>query len=130
MSPPPKLPEFIFGPLSTAEGRARQARRDRLGFDHPVGRLVLAPDAGEDVVIRARVGTDLAVVAMELRYTTNPSLPLTEGTADGAHPVPGVFAVVMTRTRLDWDTLAWGHLEEWSAPIPGQLAGTTLYYAI
>ncbi len=130
LSPSPELPEFIFGPLSTEEGRARQAHRDRLGLNHPVGRLVLAPEAGEEVVIRARVGTDLAVVAMELRYTTDPSLPLMEGAAGAAPPVPGVVSVAMGRTRLDWDTLAWGHLEEWSAPIPGHPAGTALYYAI
>ena len=36
----------------------------------------------------------------------------------------------MARTRLEWDPLAWGYLEEWSAPIPGQPAGTTVCYAI
>jgi hypothetical protein len=90
--PPPELPEFIFGPLSTEEGRVRQARRDRLGLDHPVRHLALAPEAGERMVIRARVGTDLAVVAMELRYATDPSLPLTD-------PVDGAMATELASLR-------------------------------
>jgi glycosidase len=117
LPPPSDLPEFIFGPLSTEEGRLRQARLDRSGLIHPVNRLVLAPEAGEAVAIQARVGPDLAVVAMELRYSTDP---------------PGSQEVVvpMGRTALEWDTLAWGCLEEWSASIPGQPAGTVVTYSI
>jgi glycosidase len=117
LPPPSDLPEFIFGPLSTEEGRLRQARLDRSGLIHPVNRLVLAPEAGEAVAIQARVGPDLAVAAMELRYSTDP---------------PGSQEVVvpMGRTALGWDTLAWGCLEEWSACIPGQPAGTVVTYTI
>jgi len=86
LPPSPELPEFIFGALSTEEGRLREARRARSGLEHPVRRLVLAPEAGE--------------------------------------------AVPMTRTRLEWDTLAWGYLEEWSATIPGQPAGTAVFHAL
>jgi len=125
LPPPPELPEFIFGDLSTEEGRLRQARRDRAGLEHPVRRLVLAPEAGEAVRIQARVGPDLAVASIELRYSTDPSLD-----PAAAALGPGVVAVPMVRTRLEWDTLAWGHLEEWSAPIPGQPAGTAVFYAI
>lgn len=62
------LPEFIFWPLSTQEGRVRQAQLEPTGLVHDVQRMVLAPEAGEPVLIRVRVGVDLAVVAMELRY--------------------------------------------------------------
>jgi len=79
---PPELPEFIFGALSTEEGRVRQARRDRVGLGHAVQRSVIAPEAGEAVVIRARVGVDLAVVAVELRYSTDPDM-------ERPHPRPG-----------------------------------------
>ena len=44
---PPELPEFIFGPLSTEEGRLQQARLDRSGLLHAVQRTVLAPEADE-----------------------------------------------------------------------------------
>jgi len=130
---PPELPESIFGALSTEEGRVRQARRDRVGLGHAVQRSVIAPEAGEAVVIRARVGVDLALVAVELRYSTDPDL---DPASDAASPLapsrphPGVVAVPMQRTRLEWDTLAWGYLEDWSAPIPGQEAGTVVFYAI
>ena len=126
LPPPPELPEFIFGALSTEEGRLGEARRERLGLDHPVRRLVLAPEAGEAVRLTARVGVDLALRAMEVRYSTHPDL-------DPALAPPGqegVRTVPMTRTRLDWDTLAWGYLEEWSAVLPGQPAGTAVFYAI
>jgi len=35
---------------------------------------VIAPEAGEAVVIRARVGVDLALVSVELRYSTDPAV--------------------------------------------------------
>jgi hypothetical protein len=113
LPPPPELPDFIFGALSTEEGRLREARRDRSGLDHPVRRVVLAPEAGEAVRITARVGVDLALGAMELRYSTDSGL-------DPAVAPPGqegVWTLPMTRTRLEWDTLAWGCLEEWSAAL-------------
>jgi glycosidase len=122
--PPADLPEFIFGSLSTEEGRLRQVQLERAGLLHPVRRMVLAPEAGEEIRIRVRVGAELAVAAMELRYrtTANPVddrlAPLVEG------------VVPMVRTDLDWDTLTWGVLEEWSASIPGQPAGTTVFYSI
>jgi cyclomaltodextrinase len=128
--PPSDLPEFIFGTLSTEEGRLRQARLDRAGLVHPVQRTVLAPEAGEEVIIQARVGAELAVATMELRYrTANAADP----DSDPAGKLLGQEREVtlpMVRTRLEWDTLAWGYLEEWSATIPGQPAGTVIFYAI
>ncbi|MFN9631524.1 MAG: alpha-amylase family glycosyl hydrolase [Cyanobacteriota bacterium] len=134
LPPSPDLPEFIFGALSTEEGRLRQARLDRAGLVHPVQRLVLAPEGGEEVWIRARVGTELAVAAMEVRYRTaaasDPVASL-DSDPDGLAPErEGVTVVPMTRSRLEWDTVAWGYLEEWSAPLPGQPAGTVVLYAI
>jgi len=125
-SPGPELPEFIFGELSTEAGRLKQARRDRSGLDHGVRRAVLAPDPGEPVEIRVTVGPDLPVVAAELRWSTDPRLD----PAEPGEPTPGVGSAAMRRTRLEWDDLAWGYLEEWSAAIPGQPAGTAVSYAI
>lgn len=122
--PPTDLPEFIFGALSTEEGRLRQVRLERAGLVHPVRRLVLAPEAGETIWIPVRVGPEVAVAAMELRYRTIPA-----GGADEAD-LPREEVVPMTRTRLDWDTMSWGVLEDWGAPIPGQPAGTTVVYSI
>jgi len=126
LPPPPELPDFIFGALSTEEGRLREARRDRAGLDHPVRRMVLAPEAGEAVRVTARVGVDLALGAMELRYSTDPALD----PAVAPSGQEGVWTLPMSRTRLEWDTLAWGCLEEWSADLPGQPAGTAVFYAI
>ncbi|KEF40737.1 MAG: hypothetical protein ER33_15315 [Cyanobium sp. CACIAM 14] len=120
------LPEFIFGPLSTAAGRVRQARLERAGLRHDVNRAVLAPAPGEAVVIRVRVGPELAVAGVELRFSTDPGL---DPAAPGP-PAQGVHCLAMVRTRLEWDDLAWGYLEEWSAAIPGQSAGTVVLYAL
>jgi glycosidase len=87
---------------------------------------VLAPAADEEVIIRVRVGADLAVAAVELCYSTDPA----HDHADLDPLQPGVVRLPMGRTHLEWDTLAWGYLEEWSATIPGQPAGTPVFYAI
>lgn len=124
--PGDELPEFIFGALSTAAGRLRAARLERVGLDHPLERLVLAPAAGEDQEILVRVGPELALRAIELRYSLDPAL---DPAASGPPPA-GVRALAMARRRLVWDDLAWGYLEEWTATIPGQPAGVLVRYAI
>jgi cyclomaltodextrinase len=125
------LPEFIFGPLSTAAGRVRQARLQCTGLRHDVNRVVLAPDPGEAVVIRVQVGPELAVTAVELRYSIDPGLdPAADGSSADRAPAEGVRCLAMTRSRLRWDDLAWGYLEEWTASIPGQPTGTAVSYAI
>ena len=140
LPPASDLPEFIFGALSTEEGRLRQARLERAGLVHPVQRLVLAPEPGDEIWIRVRVGAELAVAAMELRYSTaSANDPLSAFARDPASLVPlqeelapgrEERVVPMARSRLEWDTLAWGYLEEWSACLPGQPAGTAVFYAI
>ncbi|MEB3316568.1 MAG: alpha-amylase family glycosyl hydrolase [Cyanobacteriota bacterium] len=136
--PSTDLPEFIFGALSTEAGRIRQARLERAGLVHPVQQVVLAPEPGEEITIRARVGAELAVAAMELRYrivsARDPwwvqhtgSAPDPTATAPGGQ---GEVVVPMARSHLDWDTWTWGHREEWSAPIPGQPAGSAVFYTI
>jgi cyclomaltodextrinase len=122
----PELPEFIFGELSTEAGRLRQARSDRSGLAHDVRRTVLAPGPGQPVEIRVQVGPDLPVASLELRWSCDPQ----RDPAEAGQPASEVGCAAMRRTRLDWDDLAWGYLEEWSATIPGQPAGTPVSYAI
>ena len=82
--------------------------------------------AGEPLTITAEVGPDVAVASLELRWSTDPVL---DPSAPGA-PAPGVMALAMARVSLEWDDLAWGYLERWSATIPGQPSGTPIFYAI
>jgi hypothetical protein len=69
------LSEFIFGDLSTAQGRLRQARMARVGVFHDSTLTPLDPQAHEPIQITVRFGADIAVKTMTLYYTTDRSLP-------------------------------------------------------
>ena len=120
-SPQPPA-EFLFGSLSTLEGRARRARSERFGFYHIPGLEPLVPRPGQPVTITARAGAGLAVESAALSYTTDGAPP--DAQAGSAVSVP------MQRRRIDWDTLLWSYLEEWTAVIPGQPGGTGIRYVI
>jgi glycosidase len=122
----PKLPEFIFGSLSTKEGRLRQARLARLGFYHDSTLRPRDPKPNEAITIAVRVGAEIAIQEVWLTYTvdgTQLSFP-----PDGEDP--SVTSARMVRTGLTWDTLQWSYLEEWTAEIPGQPLGTHVQYVI
>jgi cyclomaltodextrinase len=122
----PKLPEFIFGALSTPEGRLQQARLARLGFFHDSTLRPPDPREAEPVTVTVRAGVDVAIKEATLYYSTDGS-PL-QIPPDCRSP--SVFAVSMERSELTWDTLQWGYFEEWAAEIPGQPIGTHVQYAI
>ncbi|MGA7934273.1 MAG: alpha-amylase family glycosyl hydrolase [Kovacikia sp.] len=120
------LPEFIFGNLSTAQGRLKQARMARVGLFHDSILTPLIPKENEPIQITVRVGADIAVKAVTLYYTTDATVL--------KHPFglehPAVVALPMQRSEIEWDTLQWCYLEQWSAIIPGQVKGTHVHYAI
>jgi cyclomaltodextrinase len=123
---PPKLPEFVFGSLSTKEGRLKQARLSRLGFYHDSTLKPRDPTPNEAITIAVRVGAEVAVEEVWLNYTV-------DGTALSFPPDredPSVTSTPMVRTGLTWDTLQWSYLEEWTAEIPGQPMGTQVQYVI
>ncbi len=111
MNPPDdSVPEFVFGHLSTPEGRAARAQMAHEGFYHDLLLEPADPQPGQDVTIAARAGAHVTIDAATLHYTT-----------DGAHPVPGqpnTHSVPMQCTGVDWDTLTWSYGERWTALIP------------
>jgi cyclomaltodextrinase len=120
------LPEFIFGALSTPEGRARRARATGVGFYHDAVLSPIDPRPGEPITITALAGAGVALTSASLSYTvdcTSPS-PLADFSQSGAVTVP------MQRNELQWDTLGWGYLEDWTALIPAQPAGARVRYVI
>ncbi|PZV18770.1 MAG: alpha-amylase [Pseudanabaena sp.] len=120
------LPEFIFGHLSTTQGRLKQARMARVGLFHDSILTPLIPHENEPIQIVVRVGADIAIKAMTLYYITDDSglnQPF-----DIDHP--DVVSLTMQRFEIEWDTLQWCYLEKWLALIPGQLKGTHVQYAI
>jgi glycosidase len=121
---PQPLPEFVFGALSTPEGRAARARSERLGFCHDLVSQPIDPRPGAPVRLVARAGAGVNLAAATVHYTVDGTQPVPSG-QDGA-----TCSVTMTRTGLAWDTLHWGCVEEWAAEIPGQPAGTRVRYSI
>jgi len=121
-----QLSEFIFGPLSTSQGRLKQARMARVGLFHDVTLSPIDPPEHEPIPITVCVGAEIAVKAMSLHYTTDSSVPLSP--FDFEHS--SIVTLPMQRTQIEWDTLQWCYLEQWSASIPGQVLGTQVSYAI
>lgn len=116
--------EFLFGSLSSPDGRIRHERVRRLGFFHDSALEPPIPVSGKTVEIKALAGTDLHIVTAHLHYTTDGSLPQAHGSGGATTTVP------MNRSHLMWDTLTWAYTEEWCAQIPSQASGSCVKYAI
>ena len=120
------LPEFIFGDLSTTQGRLKEARIARVGLFHDSTLTPQIPKENEPILITVRVGAEIAIKSMTLYYTTDDSVlkpPL-----DLEHPT--LVALAMQRSAIKWDTLQWCYLEQWSAIIPPQAKDTHVHYTI
>jgi len=113
-----QLPEFIFGTLSTSQGRLQQVCTQALGLRHD-HTYPLDPLPEQPITIKVKGGNKLAVKSLTLFYTT-----------DGTTPSIESISIPMERTELKWDTLQWSYLETWSAVIPGQPQGTHIQYLI
>jgi cyclomaltodextrinase / maltogenic alpha-amylase / neopullulanase len=114
--------EFIFGSLSTTAGRSQRARTPNLGFQHDAVLSPLDPRPGEPIEITARAGVGLALKSATVCYTIDGTLP--------AKTNGSTRSLAMERVAVDWDTLAWAHVETWSATIPAQPASTHVRYVI
>ncbi len=124
MDPIPTPSEFLFGRLSTPEGRARHAREAHTGLRHAELLDPSDPVPDQPVRVTVQVGTDLDVSAVVLAYTTDDRRPNPPRVEQGPGLVP------FTRTGAAWSTLAWGYVEDWTAVLPGQPDGTLVRYAV
>jgi glycosidase len=114
--------EFIFGPLSTAEGRVQRARTLHLGLQHDAVLNPIDPQPDEPIEITVRAGLGAALKTATLCYTI-----------DGTRPdlqLPSTNLIPMERTAVEWDTLIWAYIETWRATIPPQPAGTRVRYIL
>ena len=121
----PQLPEFIFGTLSTSQGRLKQVITERFGVWHDVYHQAIAPTENEPILITVRVGTDVAIKTMSLHYTTDTNITYPFNFKD-----PSIVTLPLQRTQIEWDTLQWCYLEQWTAEIGGQVSGTQVSYCI
>jgi cyclomaltodextrinase len=121
-----KTPEFIFGTLSTLDGRIRRTRSLSLGFQHDAVLQPRDPRPGEPITITARAGTGIAIKEATLCYTTDGTLPCAISQANYVSTI----LLPMQRTGMEWDTLVWDYIEIWSATIPPQHEATNVRYII
>ena len=120
------LPEFIFGDLSTTQKRIKDSHMGKVGLFHDGVLIPTIPKENEPIEIRVRVGAEIAVKTMTLYYRTGNTAfqsPFDFGDAK-------LGSLPMRRFEVEWDTLQWCYLEQWSAIIPGQPNGTFVQYAI
>jgi cyclomaltodextrinase / maltogenic alpha-amylase / neopullulanase len=120
------LPEFIFGDLSTDQGRLKHARLARVGLFHDSTLIPLIPQEDEPIQIKVHVGADIAIKTMTLYYSTDDSA--LKQPINLEHPA--IVSLPMQRSEIEWDTLQWGYLEQWCATLPGQRNGTQVRYVI
>jgi glycosidase len=121
-----RLPEFIFGKLSTEKGRLESVKSQKWGLNAELCLYPLDPQANEPIEIRVRVGGDVAVKSVILHYTTDGTLPKVDiNQIDSSTKI-----IVMERQKIEWDTLQWFYIEEWFATIPEQTQGTHVQYLI
>ena len=121
-----KTPEFIFGTLSTPDGRIRRTRSLNLGFQHDAVLQPRDPRPGEPITITARAGIGVAIKEATLCYTIDGTLPCVSSQANNVSTI----LLPMQRTGMEWDTLVWDYIEIWSATIPPQHEATNVRYII
>jgi cyclomaltodextrinase / maltogenic alpha-amylase / neopullulanase len=121
-----KTPEFIFGTLSTSEGRIKRARSGKLGFQHDAILQPRDPRPEEPVTITARAGIGVALRAARLHYTTDGTLPNARSHANNGSTI----LLPMKCKGMEWDTQVWDYIEIWSTTIPPQAQTTCIRYLI
>src|SRR5512146_1511374 len=98
-----KTPEFIFGTLSTLDGRIKRTRSLNLGFQHDAVLQLRDPRPGEPITITAHAGIDIAIKEATLCYTTDGTLPCASSQANNTSTI----SLPMQRTGIEWGTLVW-----------------------
>lgn len=116
-----KLPEFIFGKLSTSEGRLLRVKASASGLID-LNIEPLDPQPQQPVKISVSIGSEVAIKEIKLHYTTDGSVP--------ANQADSTITLSMESSTIDWNTLQWSYLETWIAIIPGQAKGTHVQYII
>ncbi|MFO0927487.1 MAG: alpha-amylase family glycosyl hydrolase [Gemmataceae bacterium] len=119
------LSEFLFGRLSTPQGRAEAVTARTTGRPCLLPLDPLDPTPGQPITVRVVAGVGLAVERMVLTWTADgstPSSPQDEST--------GGNRVELTAGEPRWETISWGYVTEWAATLPGQAERTLVRFRI
>jgi cyclomaltodextrinase len=119
------MADTIFGSLITDELKLIRYRAHRSGLQHNYATDPTDPKPNKPVAVFAKVGKDLDVDEIICYYTTDGSQPAVSNGRES-----GDKAAVLSRQRVDWDTLSWGYIETWRGEIPAQPEGTLVRYRI
>ncbi len=119
------MEEFIFGTLATDQLKLMHHRTSRHGIQHHHHIEPRDPEPGSPILLTVRVGTDVQIDHVACYYTINGTMPRGER----GHALNGQV-ITFERQDVQWDTLAWGYIQRWSATIPPQMDGTLLRYQI
>jgi cyclomaltodextrinase len=117
--------DFIFGTFATDELKVVHHRTARRGLQHHYAMLPRDPLPGQPVTLSVQTGTDLSADAVACTYTLDGSQP------DGQRGAAANGRVVLLhKTGITWDAVAWGYVTHWQGTIPGQPEGTVVRYRI
>ena len=118
------LTEFLFGRLSTREGRLAAAQRQNLGFYPTSLEEPLDPQPGESIRIQIRVGADLSLVRISLFYSTDGGAPVLDDTAASTQRAE------LRRLQVLWETSLWAYIEIWQVELPPRSDGLVMQYCL
>jgi glycosidase len=118
--------DFLFGRLSTPEGRTEEARQERRGFFDLSLLEPLDPRPGEPVRLRYRCGVDVSLRRLRVFWTCDGTPPAWDERLQERDTTRPADARPLAPV---WDTLSWGHVQDWEAELPAQPEGTLLRYA-
>lgn len=117
--------DFIFGTFATDELKVVHHRTARRGLQHQYNVFPCDPQPGQPVTLSVQTGTDLSADTVACIYTLDGSQP--EGRRGAA--VNGQV-LLLHKTGVTWDAIAWGYVTHWQGTIPAQPEGTIVRYRI
>ncbi|WP_371879077.1 alpha-amylase family glycosyl hydrolase [Candidatus Chloroploca mongolica] len=118
--------DVIFGMMTSDARWLNYVRAERSGVSHRHRLDPPDPEPECPVAIRVSVGPAVFADRVSCYYTTGDVEP------QGCRgvPTPGSSVVEAVPLGSVWDSLFWGYVEEWSALLPPQAAGTLVRYRI
>jgi cyclomaltodextrinase len=117
--------DFIFGTFATDELKVVHHRTARRGLQHNYELQPRDPLPGEPVTLAVKLGTDLSADTVACYYTLDGSPP------EGARGIAANGQVLLLeKTGITWDAVAWGYIAHWQGTIPGQPEGAVVRYRI
>ena len=105
--------EFIFGSLSSEEGRVEYYKERKSGLWHDHRTEPLAPRDGEAPRLLVTVGLNTAVERLECLLLE-----------------PQQKTIPLAPAKTEWDVISWSYVQTWQGKLPAQANGAVVRYQI